>query len=163
MRPYLVGGACHRLQERLDAALSSGQLELPAELAAHAERCPQCGPQVRQTEALFRRLRAVPASLDLGPVPGVVDSVLRQVTAEPPAPAASSLPESARQKRRSHLRWVLGQIAVVAVVLCIAVSGVTYLALKVNQAVGGARPSEVVARWVAPLQNWSEALFRSMK
>lgn len=169
MRPYVVGGACHRVKQQLDNALAEGVLELSPELAAHAARCPHCGVQVRETEQLFKRLRTAPASLDLGPVPGVVDVVVQQIATESPADSLVRLSppgqsEEGRQgSRRAHLRWVLGQVAAIAAVLCVAVGGLTYLALRVNYAVGGQRPAEVVERWVGPLQNWSTALFRQTK
>lgn len=146
----------------MDNALSDGLLNLSPELAAHAARCPHCGQQVRETEALFRRLRNAPANLDLGPVPGVVDSVLQRIAASPlPDNLVRLSPEPAKAvpKKKAHLGWVLGQVAAIAAVLGIAVGGVGYLALKVNQAVGGAKPAEVVQRLVAPLQDWSRALF----
>lgn len=163
MRPYIVGGACHRVQQQLDHALSEGVLELSPELSAHAGSCPQCALQVRGTEALFKRLRSTPAALDLGPVPGVVDAVLQRIAADPSSTVIRLTPAEAkttRPKQQAHLRWLLGQVAAITAILCIAVSGLTYLTLKVNHAVGGAEPSKVVARWVAPLQDWSRALFR---
>lgn len=166
MRPYVVGGACHRVQQQLDNALSEGVLELSPELAAHASRCPQCDLAVRRTEALFQRLRSTPAALDLGPVPGVVDAVLQHIAAEQPATVVRLTGERERRgdrKREVHLRWLLGQVAAIAAILCIAVGGLTYLTLKVNHAVGGAEPSEVVERWVAPLEDWSRALFGRMR
>lgn len=166
MRPYVVGGACHRVQQQLDHCLSEGVLELSPELAAHAVRCPHCGPQVRETEALFKRLRSTTANLDLGPVPGVVDAVLQRIAEEAPetiGKAPSRQGEVDRRHRRAHLRWVLGQIAAIAALFCVAVGGLTYLALKVNHAVGGAKPNEVVERWVAPFHNWTQVLFQNTK
>lgn len=166
MRPYVVGGACHRVQQHLDNALTDGVLNLPPELAAHAARCQHCGHQVQETEALFRRLRNAPANLDLGPVPGAVDSVLQRIATGPTADNLVRLspePEKAVRRRKANMRWIVGQVATIAAVLGIAVGGVTYLALKVNQAVGGVPPSEVVERWVAPLHDWSKALFGNTK
>ncbi|MFZ5827201.1 MAG: hypothetical protein ACOY94_23130 [Bacillota bacterium] len=165
MRPYVVGGACHRVQQQLDNALSEGVLELSPELAAHVGRCPQCAPAVRETEALFKRLRSAPAALDLGPVPGVVDTVLQRIAAEGPATLVKLTerePKSDR-KRTGHLRWLLGQVAAIAAILFVAVGGLTYLTLKVNHAVGGAEPSTVVERWVEPLEDWTRALFGKMR
>lgn len=169
MRPYLVGGACHRVQQQVDNALAEGLLALSPELSAHAGRCPQCGPLVEETELLFRRLRSAPANLSLGPVPGVVDAVLQRVASDPSSVQGpvrmhpGGQPEGAERRKRAHLRWVLGQVAVIAAVLCVAVGGLTYLALRVNHAVGGARPAEVVERWVEPLQNWSQAILQDTK
>jgi len=165
VRPYVVGGACHRVQKQLDTSLSEGALSLSAELNAHAERCPHCGPALRDTEALFRRLRSAPAGVDLGPVPGVVDSVLRQI-ATPAAVHVTPVvqdPSVAARKRRQHTRWVIGQVAAIAAALCLALGGVTYLVLKANEAVSGTSPGQVVQRWVAPLQDWSQALFQKTK
>lgn len=166
MRPYVVGGACHRVQQQLDNAHSEGVLELSPELSAHAGRCPQCAPAVRELEALFKRLRSTPAALDLGPVPGVVDTVLQRIAADQP-PTVVKLTGGreprAERKRASHLRWLLGQVAAIAAVLCLAVGGLTYVVLQVNHAVGGAEPSKVVQRWVAPLEDWSRAVFGKMR
>ena len=166
MRPYVVGGACHRVQQQLDNALSEGVLELSPELAAHAGRCPQCAPAVRRTEALFQRLRSAPAALDLGPVPGVVDTVLQRIAAEGPATVVKltgGREQKVDQKRTGHLRWLLGQVAAIAAILFIAVGGLTYLTLKMNHAVGGAEPSKVVERWVEPLEDWTRAVFGKMR
>jgi anti-sigma factor RsiW len=169
VRPYVVGGACHRVRHHLENALAEGVLELPPELAAHAGRCPHCGPQVRELEALFRRLREASAHMDMGPVPDVVDAVLQKIAAGQPAPEnrvrlnSPLEPVDQTANRRAHLRWVLGQVAAIVAALCVAVGGLTYLALKVNQAVGGARPAEVVQRWMAPLQDWTQALFGNMR
>lgn len=160
MRPYVIGGACHRVLEQLDTALREGTLALPPELSAHANRCAQCGPRVKEVEALFTRLRKLPAEMDVGPVLGVVDSVLQRVAVDG-QPATGSTGES--RGRPSQWRWLLGQVAAIAAVLCIGLGGITYLALKVNEAVGGANPSEMVERWVAPLSDWSQALFRNVK
>lgn len=166
MRPYVVGGICHRVQQQLDNALSEGALELSPELVAHAGRCPHCGLLLQETEALFQRLRRAPAALDMGPVPGVVDAVLQHIALEQPArlPRATTGERSPKQqKKRPHLRWMMGQLAAIVAVLCIAISGLTYLAMQVNHAVGGAKPSEVVARWVAPFEDWTRALFGRTK
>ncbi len=165
MRPYVVGGACHRVLKHVDTALSVGALALPTELAAHAERCAHCGPHLRETEELFRRLRSSPASIDLGPVPGVVDSVLQRIATPAPPQVTPILtdPVKVARKRRQHASWVIGQVATIAAVLCLALGGFTYLVLKVNEAVSGVAPGQVVERWVAPLQNWSQALFENTK
>jgi len=136
-----------------------GVLALPAELAAHAERCPHCSGQVREVQELFQRLRSFPASLDLSPVPAVVDRVLQATTAEPPAPAE---PRPVR-KAESQWRWVVRQVATVAAALLVAAGGLTYVGLKLNQAVHHVQPNEVVERWFAPLQDWTEALFHGTR
>lgn len=166
MRPYVVGGACHRVQQQLDEALAEGSMHLSAELAAHASRCPQCAPLVAETEALFQRLTGTVASIDLGPVPGVVDAVLQRIALEVPSPVLTLPVERAEElpaRKGGQARWVLGQIATVAAVLIVAVSGVTMLALLLNQAVSGVRPGEVVQRWVAPVSDWTQTLFKGAK
>lgn len=184
MRPYVIGGACHRVQNQLDLAMQGGVLELPADLAAHVERCPHCGGQAREVEALFRRLRSLPAGFDVGPVPGIVDKVLALTAADLLAqPSATSFPRTQaqqqpwmqagtlkpytaapqsdqwRKSRPTRWRWVLGQVGAVAAVIVVAAAGLTYLSLVVNHAVSGVKPAEVVQKWVAPLQDWTQALF----
>lgn len=166
MRPYVVGGACHRVQQQIDAGLAEGSLTLSAELAAHASRCPHCAPLVAETDALFQRLRGAVAGIDLGPVPGVVDAVLERIALEGVAPVVN-LPldrvEAEPVKKASQTRWVLGQVATFAAVLLVAAGGLTMLALLLNQAVSGVHPGEVVGNWVAPLQDWSQTLFKGAK
>lgn len=180
MRPYVIGGACHRVQTQLDIAMQEGVLELPAELAAHVERCPHCGGQAREVEALFERLRSLPAGINIGPVPGIVDKVLEMTAIEPvpeskvralPTVQAHAEPQAVpeggqagaepvqeRKGRPKQWQWVLGQVAAVVAVLAVAVTGLTLL---INQAVGGVRPGEVVQKWVAPLHDWTQALFEN--
>lgn len=174
MKPQVIGGACSRVTQVLDEALSEGVLNIPPELAAHAARCPRCGPEVKETEQLLSRLRGAVAGLDLRRVPHVVDYVMAHtaseyrenqpraaITAQPLAAGATSSParRSGRHDRRAHWRWVAGQLAVAAAVLVLTVSGLTYTALKINQAISGTEPSEVVARLMSPFHNWAEAQF----
>lgn len=161
MKPHLVGTACHRLQQALDEALAEGSLHLPPELATHAARCPRCGPDVRDTEALFARLRGAPSGLGLGRVPGVVDFVVAKTAAEP-APKPATRPTVGARKR-ADLRWAVGQVAAAAAVLCITVGGFSYAVLKLNEAVSGTRPAEVVERMVAPFKNFTQALFKDAR
>jgi hypothetical protein len=160
--------------------MQEGVLELPPELAAHVERCPHCSGQAREVETLFKRLRSMPSGFDLGPVPGIVDKVLSATATDPllqagvhPLPSAHTGPRvrvqedptsqqgEVRKNRPTRWRWVLGQVAAVAAVIAVAVTGLTYLSLMVNQAVSGVKPSEVVGKWVAPLQDWTQALFEN--
>jgi len=160
MKPQVVGSACHRLQAALDEAMAEGVLNLAPELAAHAARCARCAMELKETEGLLGRLRNASAGIDLSRVPHVVDFVMSQTTAEPvskPTPVAS-LAEKRRQKG-VRLRWVLTQVAAVAAVLLIAVSGLTYTVLKVNEVVSGVKPTEVLAKLVAPFSQTQRAEF----
>lgn len=163
MKPYVVGGVCHRVQQAVDQSMVEGAVQLPAELAAHASRCPQCAALVRETESLLLRLRGTAAHVDLGPVPGVIDAVMNQIASPSPAPAAVASVAVGGRKRQSDLRWVIGQVAAFAAMICLMVGCLTYVALKVNQVVSGVQPSAVVERWVAPFQDWSRALMRNVK
>lgn len=160
MRPYVIGGACDRVRQQVDAAMIEGVLTLPPALAAHAERCPHCSAEVHEVETLLQRLRSLPASLDLSPVPAAVDRVLQAAAADLPSVAAGAAPGEAR-RRTPQWRWVLGQVAAVAAMLIVAAGGLTLLGLKIHDAVTGAEPSAIVERWVAPLREWTEALFRN--
>jgi hypothetical protein len=154
MKPQVIGGACSRVQQALDEALAEGVLSMPPELAAHAGRCPRCGPEVKDVERLFSRLRKAVAGADLGQVPRVVDHVMARTVAEPHPPAP---------RRRPDLKWVLGQVAAVAAILVIAVGTITYGLLKANEAVSGARPAQVVYRLAAPFRELAQALFHSAR
>lgn len=153
MKPHAVGSACHRVQLVLDEALSTGTLTLPAELAFHADQCPRCGPDVRDTEALLARLRGAAAGVELGPVPPAVDRVLAQIAREsvPQAPFAVQSTEQPR-KKQVRTRWVLGQVAAVAAVLLITVGGLGYAVLMVNEAVSGVKPGDVLAKIASPFR-----------
>jgi len=165
MKPQVVGSACFRVQEALDESLSEGTLTLPAELAAHAVRCPRCGPEVAQTEELLSRLRGAAATIGLGILPSVVDHVMSETVAWS-LPAGIRAPEPAMQsptQPRTHTRWVLGQVAAVAAVLVVTTSLVTYSMLKINEAVSGVKPGEVLAHLVTPFQNMNTAELRNSK
>jgi len=149
MKPHAVGSACQRVQSALDEGLATGSLSLPAELAAHADRCPRCGPEVRQTESLLSRLRGAAAGIELGRVPPTVDAVLARIATE--SPQRVMLVEQPRA-RRVQTRWLLGQVAAVAAVLLITVGGLGFVILKVNEAVSGVKPGDVVSRLVAPFR-----------
>lgn len=153
MKPHAVGSACHRVQLLLDEALATGTLALPTELSFHADQCPRCGPDVRDTEALLSRLRGASAGVELGPVPQAVDSVLAQIAREsaPRVLTQGQAPQSSRQKQ-VRTRWVLGQVAAVAAVLLITVGGLGYAILKVNEAVSGVKPGDVLARIASPFR-----------
>lgn len=171
MRPYVIGGSCDRVRQAVEAAMIEGVLTLPAPLAAHAERCPHCSREVREVENLLKRLRGLPASLDLGPVPGVVDRVLEATATAMPAGAGTSAAPGVRadatdgfraaagRKRPPQWRWVLGQLVGVAAALAIAAGGLTFLGLRIHQAVSGVDPGPLVEQWMVPLRNWTEALF----
>ncbi len=153
MKPQIVGPACGRVQEAIDGAMAEGVLRLPAELAAHAQRCARCGAEVTAIQGLLGRLQDAAATLPMGPVPGVVDAVIARTT------TAGGRPD----KARPGAMWVLGQVAAVAAALLILISGVSYALLKVNQAVSGTEPVEVVHRLTAPLTNWNWARIKNAK
>lgn len=187
MRPYVIGGSCDRVRQQVESAMIEGVLTLPAPLAAHAERCPHCSAEVREVEALLKRLRSLPASLDLGPVPGVVDRVLQSTATAMPAVAgtpeglgtpglvgtpaeagahahaAGDAAAAAGRKRPPQWRWVLGQLVGVAAALIIAAGGLTLLGLRIHQAVSGSNPGSVVEQMVAPLRSWTEAIFQGTR
>ncbi|MDF2631009.1 MAG: hypothetical protein K0R39_4840 [Symbiobacteriaceae bacterium] len=142
----------------LDEALATGTLALPAELALHADGCPRCGPEYRDTEALLSRLRGAAAGIELGPVPQAVDKVLDQITREA-APrvfsmveASAGSPGAQHRQKQVRTRWILGQVAAVAAVLLIAVGGIGYAILKVNEAVSGVSPGDVLAKFASPFR-----------
>ncbi len=163
MRPYVVGGACDRVRRRVEEALSEGVLDLPASLAAHVERCPYCSAEVREVEMLLHRLRSLPASLDLSPVPAVVDRVLQATaTAVNPDAGAARGPEMKR-RRTPQWQWVLGQVAAVVAVIALAAGGLTLLGLRIHDAVAGRAPGRAAERWIAPLRDWTEALFQNVR
>jgi hypothetical protein len=153
MKPHAVGSACHRVQLILDEALATGTLALPTELAFHADQCPRCGPDVRDTEALLSRLRGASAGVELGPVPPAVDRVLAQIAheSEPRFLTAGRTTQQPR-KKQVRTRWVLGQVAAVAAVLLITVGGLGYAILKVNEAVSGVKPGDVLAKFASPFR-----------
>lgn len=166
MKPHVIGSACHRVQMALDEAMMEGVLQLTPELAAHAGRCPRCGPEVQEVDLLLSRLRSGGAGMGLGRVPGIVDAVLAQAGAQPsqrPAVSLNVAPAEESKKKASHLRWVAGQVAAAAAVLVVGVGLLTYSVLVVNQVVTGTKPSEVVQKLTAPFQDWSLAKFRSAK
>lgn len=150
MKPHAVGSACHRVQLALDEALSTGTLTLPAELTFHANQCPRCGPDVRDTEALLSRLRGAAAGVELGPVPQAVDSVLAQIARES-APRLLS-PTGKVRTKQVRARWILGQVAAVAAVLLLTIGGLGYAVLKVNEAVSGVKPGDVLAKFASPFR-----------
>jgi len=160
MKSTSIRGACVRVKAALDDAMAQGALNLSPELLAHAARCPCCGPEYRETEALLARLRAAAAGVDLRQVPGVVDYVMARTLGEsrPTAPVPAPLPN-----RRVQLVWVLGQVAAVAAVLVVVTSGLAYAVLKVNQAVGGTSPQAMVERLSAPLRDWTLIKVRDTK
>jgi len=183
VRPYVIGGACDRVRQQVDTAMIDGVLNLPAALAAHVERCPHCSAEVREVENLLQRLRSLPASIDLSPVPAAVDRVL-QATATIPATAAgsaaapaasvparraaasqpaSAAPARTAKRRTPQWQWVLGQVAAVAALLIVAAGGLSLLGFRIHSAVSGTDPGGIVERWVAPLRDWSEALFRGTR
>lgn len=177
MRPYVIGGACDRVHQQVENAMVEGVLTLPAPLLAHVERCPHCSREVREVETLLKRLRSLPASLDLGPVPPVVDRVLQAVAqggqAVASAPAASATPTHSagslssagtpvRRQRPPQWRWILGQVAAVAAALAVAAGGLTLLGLRIHRAVVGISPGEGLNQWFEPLREWTQALFRNV-
>ncbi|MBY6276928.1 hypothetical protein [Symbiobacterium thermophilum] len=165
MRPYVIGGACDRVRQRVEEAMAEGVLDLPANLVAHVERCPHCSAEVREVEMLLHRLRSLPASLDLSPVPAAVDRVLQATASNPAAAGAVPAPAPVEKKRRRtpQWQWVLGQVAAVAAVIAIAAGGLTLLGLGIHGAVSGQEPGRIVERWVAPLRDWTQALFRNVR
>jgi len=150
MKPHAVGSACCRVQSLLDEALATGTLSIPPELAAHAERCSRCGPEVKETEHLLSRLRGAAAGIGLGRVPHAVDAVLAQIASDA-APRTLTLREQPVEKR-VRTRWVLGQVAAVAAVLLITAGGLGFVILKVNEAVSGVKPGDVLAKLAAPFR-----------
>lgn len=161
MKPTVVGSSCQRVQAAVEDALMEGTLNLPAELAAHAARCARCSAEVADTEHLLGRLRGAVAAIDLGQVPRVVDYVMTQTAAliQPARPA----PLMPAPKKKVPVSWVLGQVAAVAAALLIAVGGLTYMVLKVNQAVSGVAPGDVLARLTAPFTETNRADVRPAK
>ncbi|HWI61764.1 MAG TPA: hypothetical protein VNT75_08005 [Symbiobacteriaceae bacterium] len=107
MRPHVISHACLRVRSALNDALAEGTLVLPAELAAHARQCATCGPAVAEVQELLGRLRSVPAGLPLGEVPAVVEAVLGRA-------------EERHARRSVNIRWFLGQLAGLAVLLFVA-------------------------------------------
>ncbi len=170
MRPYVIGGACDRVRRWVDAAMIEGELSLPAALAAHVVRCPHCSAEVREVETLLQRLRSLPASLDLSPVPAAVDRVLQATAASltashgaafagEPATAAAS----PKRRREPQWRWVLRQVAAVAAVILIAAGGLTLVSFGIHGAVKGSEPGRIVERWISPLRDWTQALFENVR
>ncbi|HEY3368528.1 MAG TPA: hypothetical protein VGK74_26020 [Symbiobacteriaceae bacterium] len=164
MKPQVIGTACARVSQVLDEALSEGTLNLPPELVAHASRCPRCGPEVQETEQLLARLRSAVAGAGLGRVPHVVDYVMGHTAAEyrETRPAAASIADQECRPhggQGAHLRWVLGQVAVVAAALLITITTVTFAALKINAAISGHPPADMMTRVTAPFRDWVEAQF----
>jgi hypothetical protein len=149
MKPQVVGSACQRVQAHLDEALATGTLSLPPELSAHADHCPNCGPEVADTERLLSRLRGAAAGVELGLVPKVVDTVLAEIASES---RTNVLPLEQRSRKQVKVWWLIGQVAAVAAVLIIAVGGLGFALLKVNEAVSGVTPGDVLARLAAPFQ-----------
>lgn len=160
MKPMVVGSACHRVHEALEEAMAEGTLSLSPELAAHAARCPRCEPEWRQTEALLIRLRDGAARIDLSPVPAVVDHVIARTISSPGSAVAAKGAANSSPRRQSNVGWVVRQVAAIAAMLLITIGGLTYGVLVVNQAMSGVKPSEVAARLVQPLQDWTSAWFR---
>ena len=164
MKPQVIGTACARVTQALDESLSEGTFNLPPELAAHASRCPRCGPEVQETEQLLSGLRSAVAGTGLGRVPHVVDYVMGHTAAEyraiRPVAAGEAGQELRPHGRRSeHLRWVLGQVAVAAAALLITITTVTFAALKINAVIRGYPQSDMMTRVTAPFRDWAEAQF----
>jgi hypothetical protein len=159
MKPTIVGSACQRVQAAIDEALVEGTLSLPPELSAHAARCARCGAEVTSTEQLLSRLRGAAACVGLAQVPRVVDYVMAHTAAEPQVTQSART----RQTKRPNLYWALGQVAAVAAVLAVTVSGLTYVALKVNQAVSGVKPGEVMQHLTAPFNESNRANVKGAK
>jgi hypothetical protein len=65
--------------------------------------------------------------------------------------------------RPPDLRWLLGQVAVVAAVMVIAVGGTSYTVLKLHQVLRGPSPSQVAERLAAPFREMVSAVFRSAR
>jgi hypothetical protein len=175
MKPHLVGSACHRVQQTLDEALGEGVLSLPPELRSHAARCARCGPEVADTEALLARLRGAAAVIPMGQVPRVVDQVVERTLAGPGAGVGRGGVDVAQggtgvgagrgvaPKRPPDLRWLLGQLTVVATVMIVALGGTTYTVLKLHQVLRGPSPSQVAERLAAPFREMVSAVFRSAR
>jgi hypothetical protein len=160
VKPQVVGGACQRVQIALDEALATGTLSLPPELAAHASHCPHCAGEVQSTENLLIRLRDAAAGVPLGRLPQVVDYVLSQTSVAPPPQAPLVVQE---RRKQVQVSWVLGQAVAVAAVLLLAVGSLTFLALKLNQAVNGVSPGEVFDRIAAPFNQSNRAEIKGAK
>lgn len=154
MRPHLVGSACMRVQQALEQALSEGALQLPQELSAHASRCPRCAAEVRETELLFSRLHGAAAAIPMNRVPHVVDFVLARTAVEGEIPK-----QGVSESPSAHARWLLGQVAAVAAIILVTAGGLSYGVLKVNQAVSGTHPSEMLSRLASPFHELKQALF----
>lgn len=170
MKPHVVGSACYRVHRALDDALGEGALSLPPELRSHAARCARCGPEVADTEALLARLRGAAASVDMGQVPRVVDQVMVGTLAGLGAMAPASAPAARAPTSRTpvlqrppDLRWLFGQIAVVAAVMVIAVGGTGYGVLKLQEALVGTSPSQVAERLAAPFREMVSAVFHGVR
>ncbi len=153
MKPQTTGSACARVKLALDEGMAEGGLHLPPDLVAHATRCPRCGPEYRETEALLVRLRSTAAGIDARQLPTVVDSVMATVGETPPNRATLA-------QRKVCASWALSQLAVVAAVVILVTSGLAYAVLKVNQAVSGIAPQTMVERLTAPLKDWTPPEFR---
>jgi hypothetical protein len=166
MKPHLVGSACHRVQQTLDEALGEGVLSLPPELRSHAARCARCGPEVADTEALLARLRGAAAVIPMGQVPRVVDQVVARTLAGADVGRGGTGVGSGRgvaPKRPPDLRWLLGQLTVVATVMIVALGGTTYTVLKLHQVLRGPSPSQVAERLAAPFREMVSAVFHSAR
>jgi hypothetical protein len=170
MKPHVVGSACHRVHRALDEALGEGVFSLPPELRSHAARCARCGPEVADTEALLARLRGAAAGIDMGHVPRVVDHVMAGTLAGLGAPSPTARTAQAQAQagppapgRRPDLRWLLGQLAVVAAVMLIALGGTTYTVLKLQQVLGGTSSSQVAERLTAPFRDMVSAVFHNAR
>lgn len=157
MRPVRVGSACWKVMTALDDAMAESALRLSPELAAHAERCPRCRPEVEDLRGLLHRLRAGATRGDLAPWPAVVIRVIAQDATTAPVPKAG-LP--------SHgigWRWLLGQFAAVAAIFLVFAGGLTWFGLKVNQAVSGTSPSDAMSQVLLPFQQWIAAMIRNIR
>jgi len=163
MKPTLVGSNCQRVQEAVDEALCEGTLSLSPELSAHVARCARCHTEVTETEQMLARLRGAVAAIDLGQVPRVVDYVLAHTAAEPHAMEVTVRSRPPKQKQKVSPFWVLGQIAAVAAVLVLTVSGLTFAALKVNEVVSGVKPGDALQRLAAPFSETNRANLRGGK
>lgn len=163
MKPQVVGSACLRVQAALDEALASGTANLSPELAAHAAHCPRCSAEVQGVESVLSRLRDAAAHVDLGRLPQVVDFVMAKTLQDGLTAAKAAPMPPARPSRHVQVHWVLGQVAAVAAVLLVAISGLTYVALKVNEAVSGVRPGEVLQQIAAPFNQTNRAEIRNAK
>lgn len=110
MKLRVIRPACARVHAALDTALTTGDLRLPPELAAHIEHCPHCADAVDRTQQLLHRMRSAAAGLPLTLLPGAVNTVLSQTQ---PAPAGT--------RRRLGTAWFLGQFAALAGMLLLLV------------------------------------------